>query len=718
MRDWSLFGGRLGVAALLLLFLGMASCSGPPMPPRPSNSAKEEPFVRIMALQPRSVSPGFTRVGPMTTDLWTFNALNLYDPALKSEVFYVTSFNEAGGGQFFVTEGKPERTGQLIELDYLHNRAQAWAMPAGIGSWGIIKGEDGNIYMGSYNQGELMCFNPRTKQWLKVPQASPEFRKKEFIICDLAQGPNGDIYYGTYPGAHLVRYDPHAKTVTDLGKVADENYLRWVAVTHQGIVLCGVGPRLGRVIAYNPATRSFSTITPEQYQTPGVFPKPLVSDRYVIEGQHRPGSRVLVYDPKTLKLLHVYTVPSKNNGSGNQSIFTLIDDNHILYQNDDQKLMSLNLTNGNRTVVFAAPGTAANNRWYFDQSGNLLGLLVQSYVYLNRKTNTVTHRMIPVEGLGEHVLWLNSFPNGLIYGGPGLGQTFFSFNPKTNALTSYDQVIDRTGEIYYGIPFNGKLYTMSYAEAGLAVFDPEKPWDAGEALSSNPRAVLYIPHDQYRPVAGIHLGPGGKMYIGTQPDYGLLGGALSVFDPATEKLEVFRNLIPNEEISVVGTDDRYIYCGADPAGGGGSKAVEKRSHFFVWDPQKKKIIFDHAFQTSAGFGAIAAARKHAYFITGNQLMDYDSTKQTLAAIYHFDRPRHVPLESLKAAQDGTLWGILGDELAHIDPSARNVKFFPETAGKATSGLAIGADGTIYFGSDTDVWSYHPRSPSPPAAFGQ
>lgn len=718
MRDWSLFGGRLGVAALLLLFLGMASCSGPPMPPRPSNSAKEEPFVRIMALQPRSVSPGFTRVGPMTTDLWTFNALNLYDPALKSEVFYVTSFNEAGGGQFFVTEGKPERTGQLIELDYLHNRAQAWAMPAGIGSWGIIKGEDGNIYMGSYNQGELMCFNPRTKQWLKVPQASPEFRKKEFIICDLAQGPNGDIYYGTYPGAHLVRYDPHAKTVTDLGKVADENYLRWVAVTHQGIVLCGVGPRLGRVIAYNPATRSFSTITPEQYQTPGVFPKPLVSDRYVIEGQHRPGSRVLVYDLKTLKLLHVYTVPSKNNGSGNQSIFTLIDDNHILYQNDDQKLMSLNLTNGNRTVVFAAPGTAANNRWYFDQSGNLLGLLVQSYVYLNRKTNTVTHRMIPVEGLGEHVLWLNSFPNGLIYGGPGLGQTFFSFNPKTNALTSYDQVIDRTGEIYYGIPFNGKLYTMSYAEAGLAVFDPEKPWDAGEALSSNPRAVLYIPHDQYRPVAGIHLGPGGKMYIGTQPDYGLLGGALSVFDPATEKLEVFRNLIPNEEISVVGTDDRYIYCGADPAGGGGSKAVEKRSHFFVWDPQKKKIIFDHAFQTSAGFGAIAAARKHAYFITGNQLMDYDSTKQTLAAIYHFDRPRHVPLESLKAAQDGTLWGILGDELAHIDPSARNVKFFPETAGKATSGLAIGADGTIYFGSDTDVWSYHSRFPSPPAAFGQ
>jgi streptogramin lyase len=716
MMGKSSLAGRIHLAVLLLLPLALAGCSR--QSSKSPTSTKEELFVRTRTLQPRSVAPGFSSVGPTSTILWTFNALNLYDPALKSHVFYVTSFNESGGGQFFFTEGKPARTGQLIEFDYLHNRAQSWMMPAGIGAWGIIQGQDGNLYMGSYNEGKLMCFNPRTKKWLKVPQASTDFRKREYIICDLAQAPNGDIYYGTYPGAHLVRYDPRAKTVTDLGKVADENYVRWVAVTSQGIVLCGVGPRLGRVFAYNPRTRRFSVITPKQYQTPGVFPKPLVSDRYVVEGQHRPGSRVLVYDPKTLKLLHAFTVPPKNNGSGNQSIFTLVDDNHVLYQDNDQKLMSLDLTNGDRTVEFASPGTAANNRWYFDQSGNILGLLVQSYVYLNLKTKEVTHHMIPVEGLGEHVLWLNSFPDGLIYGGPGLGQTFFSFNPKTNMLTTYDQVIDRTGEIYYGIPYDEKLYTISYAEAGLAVFDPAKPWNAGETPSSNPRAILYIPEDQYRPVGGIHLGPGGKMYIGTQPDYGLLGGALSVFDPKTEKLEVHRDLIPKEQISAVSADDRYVYCGADPAGGGGSKPVARQAHFFVWDPQTQKIIFDRAFPTTTGLGAIAVVRKHAYFVTGDQLMDYDSKERTLKAIYHFDPPRQVPLESLKAAQDGTLWGILGDELAHIDPAAQKVEFFPETKGRATSGLAIGADGTIYFGSDTNIWIYHPKSPSPPAAFGQ
>ena len=148
------------------------------------------------------------------------------------------------------------------------------------------------------------------------------------------------------------------------------------------------------------------------------------------------------------------------------------------------------------------------------------------------------------------------------------------------------------------------------------------------------------------------------------------------------------------------------------------KALARQSHFFVWDPQTQNIVFDRSFPTTAGFGAIAVVRKHAYFVTGDQLMDYNATDHTLKAIYHFAEPRRVPLESLKAAKDGTLWAILGDELAHLDPSARKVEFFPETKGRASSGLAIGADGTIYFGSDTNIWIYHPKSPSPPAAFGQ
>ena len=41
----------------------------------------------------------------------------------------------------------------------------------------------------------------------------------------------------------------------------------------------------------------------------------------------------------------------------------------------------------------------------------------------------------------------------------------------------------------------------------------------------------------------------------------------------------------------------------------------------------------------------------------------------------------------------------------------------DAAGQASSGLTLGIDGTVYFGSFTDLGIYHPESPSPLAAYG-
>lgn len=666
------------------------------------------PFVEVRTVKPEQIAPNLARIHNASTNLWTFNALDSYDPEWRAEVFYITSF---------VIGGIPPRTGQLIELDPHGNRAVAWTIPAGIGSWGIIKAKDGNLYMGSYNEGKLLCFDPHTKRWLPAPQLSDAFRKANSIITDIAEAPDGSIYYGTFPGAHLVRYDPQRRTITDLGQVADEKYVRWLAVTPSGIVLCGVGPRHARVVAYDPRTRAFRTITPIADQTAGAFARPLASDKFVFECQHFPGGKVLVYDPTTLKLLHSYQVPLRNNGSGNQSIFTLVDPTHVLYQDDKLRLMSLDAASGARSVVFANPGTAANNRWYFDRSGNLLGLLVQSYVYLNRSTGSVTHEPIPIPHSGQDILWLNTASDGTIWGGPPFGQNIFSYKPSSSQLTAYDQVVDRTGEIYYAVPYHGKIYSISYAEAMLSVFDPQHAWNPGYSATSNPRTILLMGDDQYRPVGGIHLGPGGKLYIGTQPDYGLLGGALSAFDPATGKIDIMRNIIPQEEISSIVTDDHFVYCEADPSGGMGSVATATESHFFVWDPHAGRIVFDRAFPVADTFHAIATVGGHAYFAAGSDIMDYDAARRALSTLLLSDHRLAVPPESLKAASDGTIFGIFNKQLGRITPSTRSLELYPETAGRALSGLAIGTDGTIYFGDSNDMLLFHPPSPSGPAAFG-
>lgn len=680
--------GRLAGGAATLLIAGATVAAAA------TSSARD--MVRTSILKPEPAAQGFSKIGPVAKNLWPFNALDIYDAKLKEDVLYISSFNSAGHGQ-------------LIRLDYHHDRAKAWPLPAGIGSWGIIQGQDGNLYLGSYNGGKLLCFDPRTEKWIPLPQASEAFRKKEFIICDLAQAPNGDIYYGTYPGAHLVRYDPHTGKVTDLGRAADENYLRHIAVTPDGMVLCGVGTRKNRVLVYDPKTKKFRDLEPLKYQKSGdagVPTKVLVSDHYVVQLGIK---QILVYDAHSLKLVHVYPLDG--------SVVHFMDADHVLYL-AGKTFKTLDLQTGQSKLYHQLPSNVVDSAWYLTRNGNVVGLRIQSYIYVNFKNPNAKYQVTPVDGLGQNVLWLRSAPDGQIFGGPQLGQTMFSYNPKTHELKSYNQVIDQGGEIYYGIPYRGKIYTISYIEATLAVYDPERPWNQGNSPESNPREILHIPQQQYRPVGGIHQGPGNQLYIGTQPDYGLIGGALSAFDPATGKIRVYRNLIPNEEVGAVATDDRFVYCATDPSGGGGSKAVATGSHFFVWDPVNHKIVFDHTFSTNRNFGSIAAADGHAYFVVGNKLMDYNRETNSLSTSYTFSKARWTPLESLQAAKDGTLWGILGGELAHINPSKHQVKFFDQTAGQGTFGLTIGADGTIYFGSKTDVWIYHPRNPSPPLNFGQ
>lgn len=657
-------------------------------------AAKRNSSVRISTLLPQPVAHGFTKIGPVAKNLWPFTALNVYDGTLRADVFYITSFNSSG-------------VGQLIRLDYRHGTAKAWPLPAGIGSWGLIQGKDGRLYLGSYNEGKLLCFDPQTETWIRLPQMSAEFRQRESIICTLVQAPNGDIYYGTYPGAHLVRYSPRRGTVEDLGRAADESYLRHLAVTTGGIILCGVGTRDPKIVAYDPRTGRFSDLPRAPNLKTGVMMKPLVGKKYVI--QPAP-SGVAIYDADTLKFLHEFPLQ-------NASSFNMIDSDHVLYETSN-KFQILDLSNGTTKAYYSLAANVLQNGWYTTPGGNLFGLRVESYYYVDVKKRHSEMRSIPVDGLGQEVFWLRSAPDGSVYGGPQLGQTMFRYSATKKQLTSYDQVIDQAGEIYYGIPYQRKFYTISYIEATLAGYDPAKPWHSGSETTANPRLILHISDDQYRPVGGIHSGPNGQLYIGTQPDYGLLGGALSAFDPLTQSLEVHRNIFQDEEIGAVAADERYVYAEADPGGGGGSRPTATGAHFFVWDPAQRKIVFDHVFADGHPITAIATVNGHAYFEDDGDLWDYDRGLGRLKILLHMQGRKGVPLESLQAAKDGTLWLIVGGELAHIDPANRGIEFFPETIGHATSGLTIGADGAIYFGCHTDIWIYHPQNPTPPVSFSQ
>ena len=649
-------------------------------------AAEEDQWVRRSMMPPVGLPSGFEKVGPLAKNLWIFNSLYVPGKVSSEDAFYITTFNSSD-------------LGQLIRLDHRRNRAKAWIIPVGIGSWGLIRARDGNLYMGSYNGGSLMCFDPEKETWIRLPQMSEEYRRQEFIICDLAEAPNNDLYYGTYPGCRLVRFDRDKGVLADVGSPApEENYLRDVRITPGGVVLCGVGTQRARTVAYFPRERRFQTLTPAEYPSAGSA-SPIVTESYITEIL---ADKIITYNGRTLEVSRVFDVPA---GAGN---FVEFGDDTLLFQQEREGLYRFELRNGKTSVYRRVALPPLTGRMYLTRDEEVFYSRVQSYALVTKGTTKSEWRRIPVDGLGQNIFWLNTFSDGRIFGGPELGQTLFAWDPHTHALLSYDQVIDVSGEIYYAIPYEGRLYTVSYVEATLAVFDPAKPWNQGNEPDSNPRTILHIPEHQYRPVGGIQLGPDGKMYIGTQPDYGMLGGALSVFDPKTERIEVFRNIVPDQQITAVAADAKWVYAAAHPQGGGGAKPHAGTGHFFVWDPTAKKIVFDQPLAERESIHGLACAGGRAYFIAGKRLCEYDHAAGKLRVVREFERPVPVPNQSFKAAPDGTLWGILGRRLAHIVPQEDRVDFIPETAGHAHGGLAIGLDGAIYFGCGTEMWIYRPK----------
>jgi hypothetical protein len=109
---------------LILLTGSYGFCQSVPQPSK---------FVESRTVQEAAASPRHQMVRNASTNLSTFNALDSFDPDWNREAFHITSF---------MIGANPPQTGQLIELDYRRNRAIAWTIPTGIGSWGVIKEQD------------------------------------------------------------------------------------------------------------------------------------------------------------------------------------------------------------------------------------------------------------------------------------------------------------------------------------------------------------------------------------------------------------------------------------------------------------------------------------------------------------------------------------------------------------------------------------------------
>ncbi|HJN14255.1 MAG TPA: hypothetical protein QGH10_02130, partial [Armatimonadota bacterium] len=113
----------------------------------------------------------------------------------------------------------------------------------------VCAGPDGKMYVGSLG-GVLYVFDPADADAGIVSLG--KVCDGEGYLFDLTSGPDGRLYMGSYPGGKLLCYDPRSGEFIDYGRAADdEMYTQFVAPFSEDYAYIEVGVKRHRVVRMN-----------------------------------------------------------------------------------------------------------------------------------------------------------------------------------------------------------------------------------------------------------------------------------------------------------------------------------------------------------------------------------------------------------------------------------------------------------------------------------
>ncbi|MBI4326446.1 MAG: hypothetical protein HY674_14450, partial [Chloroflexi bacterium] len=221
----------------------------------------------------------------------------------------------------------------------------------------------------------------------------------------------------------------------------------------------------------------------------------------------------------------------------------------------------------------------------------------------------------------------------------------------------------------------------------------------------NPISFGGVGDGHLRPRAMIR-GPGGLIFIGSEPPYGELGGALGVWDPQQNKtIENYRHLVTNQSIVSLTWEPKsgLIYGGSGNYGGGGTRPAEKEAKFFAFDPKKKQKVFEAALVPGArNYPATCAVEGSVFTSVGDQLLVFDP--HSMKVVQTHSLPGAQVEISLGVHRSGPLVGLTGKAVYVADPATGKLTHTARAPGRISCGFAL-TDEAVYFGSGAELWRY-------------
>ncbi|MBT5873464.1 MAG: hypothetical protein HOH43_08605 [Candidatus Latescibacteria bacterium] len=492
-----------------------------------------------------------------------------------------------------------------------------------------MRSRDGTIYIGAAHSGHLFAFDPASDVLEDLGAINlPD----DIFPCQIDEDESGKLWIGCYGSAGLTSYDPPSRTFMHHGRMDDTDMYCYPLVAPDGTVACDIKVTVPHVAVYDPSTGRRETVGP------------------VISKED--GGRCSL-----LRAIDGFLYMDTSEGHFRLDGFEAVPVDEL-----PEVISALTLSDGTSPVFT----DAAVQRY------QTIGLVTQD-------GETVRELNLNYAAAGSSLFLLHDGPDNKLYGSSILPLHLFEFEPYSGNMEDLGQCSTSTGEVYSMGNLDGKLYMCSYPGAKLSVYDPAMPYQFGTEAGSNPRDLGRMDEVSYRPRSMV-TGPLGRIWTAAVPDYGIWGGPLSWYEPATGTFGTYRDIAGDASCwSLAWLEDRELMAvGTTIQGGSGTQPRVSQASLFLWDYVHERKTWEGTPDRSVtSINALVSGSDGLLYGTYSGLDDatglFRFNPETTAFEAYTALPAGQPLEGgLRSGPDGVIYGFTRSSLYRLDPESLEI----------------------------------------------
>ncbi|HLS25142.1 MAG TPA: hypothetical protein VK063_04635 [Beutenbergiaceae bacterium] len=588
------------------------------------------------------------------------------------------------------------RTGDLLDSYHL--------APYSVAS-SITVADDGVVYFSvrSPNDGSLWRYDPEVQELSQV--ATGIAGEQMLRTLDTHEQ---TLYGTTYPNANLFAMDLQSQEITEYGRIAPEGDYAWGLDADDDGVWVGSGTP-AQLHLMNPEEGSVAPVDlPEPVAAGGEFIQRIEKYGDVRIVSHRAVDGMTAHlhdgsewvDALDVRGMWHYTADAED---GN---FYYLDGQNDVWAYDVNERTTTQIDVLDSTI---ADELGATSQVFLADLGtqefpgsSLVGVRADGRIWrLNLQTGHADVILADAQGAPVTTMSIAEGGDGQVYIGAYLSPgVLAAVDPATNTITQLDGP-----EQADSITAHGDLTIFgTYPNAEFFATDHTEPWDWG----TNPAHVLTLGRAESGQDRPRHMiSAGDVVAIGTIPNYGELGGALTLLDPATGEFESHRDVVPGQSVTDLAYADGVVYAGTSIHGGLDSTPTATTAEVFAWS------IDDGLIASTPVPGAEVVhslefdqdGRLWAMADTG-ELLEYDVMAHEFDAVLDSGIPHTNVWGSASSLDlneaDGMLYGAAGNRLFRFDSSQQEVEVLVASGVRRSTV----AHGDVFFTDETNVYRYH------------